>query len=197
MDNRPSLDQLNKDLKELKYVTSVSKKYNVSNLCIYKWIKNYEKYNLFIKTKPNVILEPLETTLIEKPKDILVNEPMKEPKLVTKKEHMKETKLVTKKEHMKEPKLVTKKEPIKNPSPNKNCIDCKIPIYYKSTRCNKCLNMNKIKEGVLNGNRPTLEQLNKDLEELKSYVKVGEKYNVSDNCIRKWIKRYDQCNIVV
>ena len=164
MDNRPSLEQLNKDLNELKYVTSVAKKYNVSNLCIYKWIKNYEKYNLFIKTKS----KSLETTL-----DISVNKSKKKTK--------------------KEP----KPEPIKNPSPNKNCIDCNIPIYYKSTRCSKCLNMNKIKEGVLNGNRPTLYQLKKDLEELKSYVKVGEKYNVSDNTIRKWIKRYNQCNIIL
>jgi len=24
-----------------------------------------------------------------------------------------------------------------------------------------------------------------------SYVKVGQKYGVSDNCIRKWLRKYD------
>jgi len=39
-------------------------------------------------------------------------------------------------------------------------------------------------------NRPTLEQLEKDLEALGTMVKVGCKYGVSDNAVRKWIKRY-------
>jgi hypothetical protein len=35
---------------------------------------------------------------------------------------------------------------------------------------------------------------NQDLKELGSFVKVGEKYNVSDNSIRKWIKKYEKYN---
>ena len=41
-------------------------------------------------------------------------------------------------------------------------------------------------------NRPSLEQLKKDIVELKSMVKVGHKYNVSDNAIRKWIANYEK-----
>lgn len=37
--------------------------------------------------------------------------------------------------------------------------------------------------------RPTLEQLLKDIEDT-NYVQTGKKYGVSDNSIRKWIKNY-------
>lgn len=39
--------------------------------------------------------------------------------------------------------------------------------------------------------RPSYEQLIEDLKN-NTYVKVGKKYNVSDNCIRKWIKMYEK-----
>jgi prophage antirepressor-like protein len=39
--------------------------------------------------------------------------------------------------------------------------------------------------------RPSLEELIADLNILKNMKKVGEKYGVSDNTIRKWIKNYD------
>ena len=42
-------------------------------------------------------------------------------------------------------------------------------------------------------NRPSYEQLKKDLKN-SSYVQVGKKYNVSDNCIRKWLKTYKKYN---
>ena len=58
------------------------------------------------------------------------------------------------------------------------CIDCKKQITRGSTRCKSCastkLNKRKIK------NRPSLETLLKDLENLP-YTKVGKKYGVSDN----------------
>jgi hypothetical protein len=38
--------------------------------------------------------------------------------------------------------------------------------------------------------RPSIQQLKKDLSEL-SCIKVGKKYGVSDNTIRKWIKQYE------
>ncbi len=34
----------------------------------------------------------------------------------------------------------------------------------------------------------------KDLKDLGTYVLVGCKYRVSDNCVRKWIKRYKLLN---
>ena len=38
--------------------------------------------------------------------------------------------------------------------------------------------------------RPELNQLISDIKELKSYTKVGEKYNVSDNSVKKWFISY-------
>jgi uncharacterized protein YjcR len=60
-----------------------------------------------------------------------------------------------------------------------------------SIRCRHCNDIDKLKTSIRDSNRPSLDQLNTDLKELKSFVKVGAKYNVSDNCIRKWIKKYN------
>ena len=57
----------------------------------------------------------------------------------------------------------------------------------KSKLCKKCstkinnLNRRKVK------NRPSKEQLLKEVEET-NYCAVGRKYGVTDNCIRKWLK---------
>ena len=72
--------------------------------------------------------------------------------------------------------------------PNK-CIDCNIEILKKSTRCNKCNSKSVHNRNKLKNNRPSLEQLEKDLETL-SFVATGKKYNVTDNAVRKWIKLY-------
>lgn len=40
------------------------------------------------------------------------------------------------------------------------------------------------------GKRPTLIQLIQDFKELKSFVQVGVKYEVSDNSVRKWCRLY-------
>ena len=42
----------------------------------------------------------------------------------------------------------------------------------------------------IKGNRPTLVQLIRDFEEFKSFTQVGNKYNVTDNSVRKWCKLY-------
>ena len=42
----------------------------------------------------------------------------------------------------------------------------------------------------IKNNRPDFLQLIKDFKELKSFVQVGKKYNVSDNAVRKWCKYY-------
>lgn len=67
----------------------------------------------------------------------------------------------------------------------KNCIDCNKNVWSNATRCVECniINSRKVE-------RPTYEQLIKDKESL-SMVQIGKKYNVSDNTIRKWIKRYE------
>jgi hypothetical protein len=77
----------------------------------------------------------------------------------------------------------------------KSCIDCMKEILDLSTRCRKCYDKYKLKTSIINSNRPSLEQINADLKELKTFVKVGLKYNVSDNCIRKWIRKYSSLNI--
>jgi hypothetical protein len=66
------------------------------------------------------------------------------------------------------------------------CIDCETDIDNKATRCTTCYQLNSRKV-----ERPSYEQLIKDKETL-SMVQIGKKYNVSDNTIRKWIKRYDK-----
>jgi hypothetical protein len=68
------------------------------------------------------------------------------------------------------------------------CIDCDVFINKSSERCKHCYGKLRVKKSSKNG-RPSLEQLEKDIKET-NFVKTGKKYNVSDNCIRKWIKNY-------
>lgn len=49
---------------------------------------------------------------------------------------------------------------------------------------------NNLIKGIENTKKPNLEQIQKDLEELGSYLAVAKKYEVSDNAVRKWIKKY-------
>jgi prophage antirepressor-like protein/predicted GIY-YIG superfamily endonuclease len=70
------------------------------------------------------------------------------------------------------------------------CIDCEALIAHTSKRCITCENKNRFSKAILESKRPSLKQLTKDLKKLGSYVQVGIKYNVSDNCIRKWIRKY-------
>lgn len=73
------------------------------------------------------------------------------------------------------------------------CIDCDNLISKKATRCIICNDTHKFKEASYD--RPSYEQLKKDMEELKFYTTIGKKYNVSDNCIRKWIRKYEKYNL--
>jgi len=69
-----------------------------------------------------------------------------------------------------------------------SCKDCGTPILNNSTRCKKCAANNRTdNRKVLN--RPSLQQLLLDVKQL-GYVGAGKKYGVSDNSIRKWIKKY-------
>jgi Zn finger protein HypA/HybF involved in hydrogenase expression len=65
------------------------------------------------------------------------------------------------------------------------CSGCGDDISRNSIKCLSCDREGRRKVP----NRPSLEQLEKDLETM-SYVAVGKKYGVSDNCIRKWLKAY-------
>jgi len=76
------------------------------------------------------------------------------------------------------------------PKPKK-CIDCPTMISEKSTRCSPCVHKIRKDNALKNTKRPSHKQLLDDMKSLGAYTKVGLKYNVSDNTIRKWIKIYE------
>lgn len=66
------------------------------------------------------------------------------------------------------------------------CNECGTSIGRKLKRCSVCHKLNKTK------NIPTYEELVLSIKELNSnYSAIGRKYNVSDNTIRKWVKKYN------
>jgi hypothetical protein len=72
------------------------------------------------------------------------------------------------------------------------CIECgEKPVYEEGNRCIPCYRL-----AQRTVQRPTLEQLEDDLSKM-SFVKVGKKYGVSDNAIRKWIRAYKKQEIKV
>lgn len=76
---------------------------------------------------------------------------------------------------------------IKRPKPRtKICLQCKqdfVPEKFDQTFCSvPCFRLSRRKVA-----RPSKEQLLQELEN-SNYCELGRKYNVSDNCIRKWIK---------
>jgi len=64
------------------------------------------------------------------------------------------------------------------------CIDCGKEVFRESKRCFDCDSINK-----RTIERPTKEILIQDIESL-GYCGTGRKYGVSDNAIRKWLKKY-------
>jgi transposase len=72
----------------------------------------------------------------------------------------------------------------------KKCIDCNKEIYRRATRCISCAGKKREEHKIKA--RPSYEQLQKDLEDLKYYTKIAKKYNVSDKTIKKWINIYEK-----
>lgn len=66
------------------------------------------------------------------------------------------------------------------------CIHCGSSCTWKKDRCESCYRILSRKV-----NRPTLDQLQLDIESL-GYSGTGRKYGVSDNAIRKWLKQYSE-----
>ncbi len=62
------------------------------------------------------------------------------------------------------------------------CVDCQSKCY--GNRCNKC--GKKKKRDTALSKMPTKNQLIKDFQELKTFVTVGKKYNITDNSLRRW-----------
>jgi len=69
------------------------------------------------------------------------------------------------------------------------CKDCGISIWKGGKRCIKCENKKRFLDTPKD--RPSLKQLALDVKNL-GYKGAGKKYGVSDNCIRKWIKKYEK-----
>lgn len=67
------------------------------------------------------------------------------------------------------------------------CIDCGIEITFGAKRCPKCYSLaRRVVE------RPIKEQLEQELKETEgAFTKIGNKYGVNDNTIRKWCKSYN------
>lgn len=70
------------------------------------------------------------------------------------------------------------------------CIDCDKEI---TPLCDRCVDCYKIYQAayLVKVVRPSYEQLVEDTKNL-SMVAVGKKYGVSDNSVRKWMKKYEK-----
>jgi len=68
---------------------------------------------------------------------------------------------------------------------------CGQQIHKNSKKCRDCDYLAR------KSNRPSPIQLIQDFQELKSFVKVGKKYGVSDNSVRKWLVLYKMNNNMV
>jgi Zn finger protein HypA/HybF involved in hydrogenase expression len=74
----------------------------------------------------------------------------------------------------------------------RKCTDCNDKIHNSNVSgyCKKCVVKYRTQNLKIK-DRPSLATLENDLKELKTFVAVGKKYNVSDNTIRKWIRKYN------
>lgn len=67
------------------------------------------------------------------------------------------------------------------------CIDCGTQIHPSSTRCPKCATIYRQCHTITN--RPSKDEL-LELVKTKPFVEIGRMFNVSDNNIRKWCRKY-------
>ena len=76
----------------------------------------------------------------------------------------------------------------KNKKVKNKCIDCDEKILRKSTRCNRCSALYHRKRKIPIELLPSKEEL-KHMIFSMAFTSIGEKYGVSDSCIRKWCKK--------
>jgi hypothetical protein len=84
-----------------------------------------------------------------------------------------------------------KKYPSKQKS--KECPTCHCPMTKRSNVCCKCWHKNEFLKNK--NNRPKYSILKEKLLS-QTYVQTGKDYNVTDNTIRKWIKKYEEYEIL-
>lgn len=68
------------------------------------------------------------------------------------------------------------------------CIECGKEITLGSTRCFACEMKNRI---IPLENMPVTREKLKELIRTMPFTKIGEKYNVTDNAIRKWCDKFN------
>lgn len=74
-------------------------------------------------------------------------------------------------------------------SSNQNyCIDCGKEIFKSSTRCVACENLRRRKKDP---NDTVFREELKNLIRNKTFTEIGKQFNVSDNAIKKWCKKYN------
>lgn len=68
---------------------------------------------------------------------------------------------------------------------DKRCLHCgkiiRLTLKFCSIKCEASFSLSKI---------PSKEQLRVDMEDIGTVVGVGKKYGVSDNAVRKWLRRH-------
>lgn len=72
------------------------------------------------------------------------------------------------------------------------CPDCNKQVTRNGTRCKECSIIFKNKTGGRNqysGVKPNKEELINDLINIKVITSIADKYSVSDNCVRKWLRK--------
>lgn len=181
--------RFNPDARDFNVITVIKEIYKVilikKNLDNLSNKEDIKKDNKKIKVKTKEIINKNHNNDIEKEPKIKVNKEI-EIKIIDKNEN------ISNKENIKNIKIY--KEPYDKTKKSNNCIDCNAEIFYGYERCTYCMNKKKFEDNCKEKDRPSKEQLLKDIGEL-GYTGSGKKYGVSDNCIRKWIKRYDKFNL--
>lgn len=84
--------------------------------------------------------------------------------------------------------------PKPKPAPRepKYCTGCAKQINFRNTQCNACRAKELYETGAKRMvERPSHAQLLSDIQQM-SMVKVGKKYGVSDNAVRKWLRQYEK-----
>lgn len=78
-----------------------------------------------------------------------------------------------------------------NKSNKKKCKECNKNIHKDAIHCSDCDHKNRFYDNLGKSDRPSYMTLKKEIKE-SSYVAVGKKYGVSDNAVRKWLRKYER-----